>query len=251
MLTDPMSKQMAHGDQVRRLFDAKAPTWSAKYADDGRLAARLDHLVRAARSHVPVASRVLDLGCGTGELARAMASIGMVVTACDISSQMLRFAAETDQDSSINWVQLDPGWRTLPFGEAYFDAVVAASVLEYVDDPCAVLGECARVIRPGGEILCTVPNTRHPMRWLERAAWAVTPPPLVEAMAALQPRISAYMVYLQLSKQRHSVAWWHMAGAQAGLYPVPGWIDAIEDLPLRLLVFRRSEESGESQCLQS
>jgi ubiquinone/menaquinone biosynthesis C-methylase UbiE len=243
-----MVKQTAHADQVRRLFDAKAPTWSAKYTEAGRLAGRLTHLSQAVQSHVPPASRVLDLGCGTGELARAMASIGMPVTACDISPRMLSGAAENDRDSSVDWVQLDPSWRRLPFGASSFDAVVASSVLEYVDDPCAIISECARVIQPGGVVLCTVPNTRHPIRWLERAARTAMLPSFAGAMVSRQSSMSAYITYLRLSRQRRSAAWWCTAGAQAGLYLLPSGISANEHLPLRLLTFKRSAGTEEDQC---
>ena len=79
---------------------------------------------------------------------------------------------------------LQPGWQTLPFASASFDAVVAASVLEYVGSPAAVLGECARVLRPGGVMLCTVPDLTHPVRWLEWAAAAIALLPAVQAAAA-------------------------------------------------------------------
>ncbi len=118
---------------------------------------------------------MLDLGCGTGELARHLAASGLRVTGCDISANMLNQAAAADAAGAAGWVPLQPGWQALPFAPASFDAVVAASVLEYVGSPAAVLGECARVLRPGGVMLCTVPDLAHPVRWLEWAAAAISP----------------------------------------------------------------------------
>jgi predicted TPR repeat methyltransferase len=55
--------------QVRKLFDAKAATWSAKYAPGERLTGRLAELARAVEEQTRTGTRVLDLGCGTGEAA--------------------------------------------------------------------------------------------------------------------------------------------------------------------------------------
>ena len=82
-----------HTQQVQLLFDAKARSWAAKYAPDGRLAGRLTRLADAIGYHVATGGRVLDLGCGTGELARHLAGAGLRVTGCDISANMLGQAA--------------------------------------------------------------------------------------------------------------------------------------------------------------
>jgi SAM-dependent methyltransferase len=236
----------ARADQVQRLFDAKAATWSAKYAPDGRLSGRLTELTTALRGHLPPGGRLLDLGCGTGELARAAAAAGMRVTACDIAAQMLRCAAASDPAGAVEWQALDPGWRTLPFGTAVFDAVVAASMLEYVGDPAAVLSECARVLRPSGIVLCTVPDPRNPVRWLERAVGVAARAPLAHVAARRWPRLDDYLTYLRISQQRHPAAWWQGVAALAGLHPVPVGTGANDQAPLRLLMFRRPARTGET-----
>ena len=91
------------------------------------------------------------------------------MTGCDISRQML-LRATRDRGGCAGWVQLEPEWRRLPFASAAFDVVVTASVLEYVAEPAAALRECARVLRPGGVVLYTVPDLRHPIRWAEWCA---------------------------------------------------------------------------------
>jgi ubiquinone/menaquinone biosynthesis C-methylase UbiE len=231
--------------QVRQLFDAKAVGWSSKYSPDGRLAGRLTHLRDAVVSHVPVGARVLDLGCGTGELAMAAAAAGLRVTACDISPEMMRRAAASDHSGTVDWVKLAPGWRSLPFKPSAFDAIVAASVLEYVDEPCLTLRDCSRVLRPGGVMLFTIPDVTHPIRWLEWALGTGTRVPPVRVIGRRSSKLDGYLTYLSISRQRHSVRWWSYAAARTGLFTSTQPADTAGWSPLRLLVFQRIDLTRE------
>jgi SAM-dependent methyltransferase len=226
--------------QVQQLFDAKAEAWSSKYAPNGRLAARLTRLASAVTCHVSPGDSVLDLGCGTGELARVLCAAGMRATGCDISSEMLHRSAAADPSGTVDWVQLHPGWQILPFEQETFDAVVVSSVLEYVDDPTAVLRECFHVLRPGGVVLCTIPDPRHPIRRLEWLIGLAGRIPVVRAAARCWPRLDGYLAYLRISRQRHSSPWWSAAGARAGLTPQPP--DATRRAPLLLVTFHRPRD---------
>lgn len=232
----------AHAERVRGLFDDKAASWPGKYAPDGRLAGRLSQLTAAVGDHVASGGRLLDLGCGTGELARDLAASGFRVTGCDIAPQMLRRATAADPDARVGWLRLGSQWSTLPFGPASVDAVVAASVLEYVPDPGAVLRECARVLRPGGVLLCTVPNPAHPVRWLEWLAGQTARMPVARAGFCALPRLGRYLTYLQISRQRRPASWWCAAAGNAGLVRLA---HTARRSPLCLLVFQRPENTRE------
>jgi 2-polyprenyl-3-methyl-5-hydroxy-6-metoxy-1,4-benzoquinol methylase len=233
-------------DPVRSLFDAKAATWPAKYAPDGRLAGRLAQFASALVAHVPPGGRVLDIGCGTGNLAQAAQAANLRVTACDISAEMLGRAAAADSGGAVEWVHLDSSWLRLPFGSATFDAVVAASVLEYVGQPGTVLNECARVLRPGGIVLCTVPDLSHPVRWLEWVAGAAGRLPMVRAVSHRWPRLDGYLAYLRISRQRRPAGWWCAAAARAGLLTIPSVTGPAEHSSLRLFTFQRPGGIGAS-----
>lgn len=241
------SRAAGRADQVRRLFDAKAPGWQAKYAPRGALIGRLDAMAAGVRLHASSGSAILDVGCGTGELARELAGRGYRATGADISPEMLSRARTAGGRRDLTWVQLDPCWRELPFGSGTFDAVVASSVLEYVDEPGVVLGECARVLAPAGVLLVTVPDVRHPIRWLEWAASRVAQVPLARRVLAAVPRLDGYLVYLRISRQRHRLAWWQAAARQAGLRATPAASPGQGRGPgtLRLLAFRRG--AGQDQ----
>jgi SAM-dependent methyltransferase len=141
-------------------------------------------------------------------------------------------------------VRLAPDWRTLPFGTAMFDAIVAASVLEYVRSPTEVLRECARVLRPGGVMLCTVPDPTHPVRWLEWVAGLVARTPAAHAVGRHWLRLGRYLRYLEISRQRRTAGWWSAAAAQAGLFTVPQPPGAVERSSLRLFTFERPTGPG-------
>lgn len=229
-----------HADRARRLFDVKAARWPAKYAPEGPLAGRLAQLAGAVRDRIGHGGELLDLGCGSGELARHLAGVGYQVTGCDIAPEMLRQAETADRtQGGVRWILLNSRWRTLPLPSGCLDGVVAASVLEYVPEPRAVLHECARVLRPGGTLLCTVPDLVHPVRWLEWPLSLVARTPLALPAQHAWPRLGSYLAYLRISRQRRRIRWWLVAAQHAGLTPelLPG--RQAPRAPLRLLAFAR------------
>jgi ubiquinone/menaquinone biosynthesis C-methylase UbiE len=98
--------------------------------------------------------RVLDLGCGTGQLAHRLRSTDarVRVVGCDFSAGMLRAAAARDR--RVAWVRGDA--LRLPFASAAFDAVVSTQAFHWFPDQTAALREIARVLRPGGAFVLTV-----------------------------------------------------------------------------------------------
>jgi ubiquinone/menaquinone biosynthesis C-methylase UbiE len=103
------------------------------------------------------AKTVLDIGCGTGVAARAIArrrGFSGRVLGIDLSPALARKAAQLAADEGLdNRVEFRPGdSRKLDLVDGAFDAVVAHTLLSHVDDPLAVVREAARLVRPGGMI---------------------------------------------------------------------------------------------------
>lgn len=226
--------------QVRTLFDTKATTWSAKYEVGGPLTDRLALMATAVQQHTAQAASVLDLGCATGDLAGELRSRGFAVTASDISREMLQEAERAHSSAGISWVQLETNWRVLPFPVSSFDTVLASSVLEYVDDPATVLQECARVLKPGGFLICSIPDMRHPIRWGELLVSRVALAPGVRPASRRYRRLNSYLTYLRVSRQRHSLRWWRTTAAIAGILPIDSYRDRIVPTPLRMLRFQKA-----------
>lgn len=112
--------------------------------------------------------RVLDVGCGTGQLtARVRATLPLAeVVGCDFSAGML--ARARGRDGSVAWVQADAS--RLPFADTRFDAVVSTEAFHWFPDQRHALRELARVTRPGGCVVLTL--VRPPLALVSRVAEA-------------------------------------------------------------------------------
>lgn len=92
--------------------------------------------------------RVLEVGCGAGAMAqRVRDEVGAAVVAIDTSERMIELTRQRDIESYVADVQ------ELPFGDGEFDLVFAGWVLYHVLDRERAIGECARVLRPGGRFV--------------------------------------------------------------------------------------------------
>ncbi len=110
-------------------------------------------------------ARVLDFGCGTGWLARCLATMGADVLATDVSANVLglarRFLARDPLVSELR-VDFQPfdGIR-LPATDASMDRIVSFDAFHHVLDQAATLAEMARVLKPGGIAVFHEPGPEH------------------------------------------------------------------------------------------
>jgi ubiquinone/menaquinone biosynthesis C-methylase UbiE len=107
--------------------------------------------------NIEMAHTVLDIGCGTGLAARAIAQckgFAGKVTGIDISAGLVQVAQRISESEGVGeQIQFVVGDTTrLDIPDEAFDAVVAHTIVSHVDDPLLVVKEAARVVRRGGKI---------------------------------------------------------------------------------------------------
>lgn len=119
--------------------------------------------------HVPQApgATVLDVGCGVGRFCLGAAACGWDVTGIDVSARAVKIAQRF-----AGFPVLHCTLEEMIEQHKVFDAATAFEVLEHLSDPVGFLRNLQRVLRPGGHVLCTVPNWEHEeLRTTTRRDW--------------------------------------------------------------------------------
>lgn len=151
--------------QVNTYFESESSFWKNIYFSSDvyarihqdRHAAALEWI--DSRSLAP-GSRALEIGCGAGFMAIALAQRGLRVRAIDSTEVMIEQARRNAVESgATDLLSLDVGnVYSLAFDDASFDLVVALGVIPWLGRPEQALQEMARVTKPGGYVIFTADN---------------------------------------------------------------------------------------------
>lgn len=153
----------------RRFFDTHAPYWDSRI-DGNALAVQLARDV-AALSFQP-GYRILDLGCGTGNLALELQRIippGCLIAALDLSREMLRQARRKPVRTGVIGMVQGDAFR-LPFPAVTFQVVLCYSTWPHLEAVGRPEGEVARVLAPGGRLQIWHSAGRERIREIHAAA---------------------------------------------------------------------------------
>jgi SAM-dependent methyltransferase len=156
--------------ELHRRFSTNAYGWHRWVFDHFRL---------------PPDARVLELGCGPGELWRENGDRipeGWEVTLADLSPGMLAEVRQSLRDLPRSFVFAEVDAQAIPFPDASFDGVIANHMLYHVPDREKALAAIRRVLRPGGRLYAATNGQAH-MRelreWIQRwtpdaSVWSIT-----------------------------------------------------------------------------
>jgi len=124
--------------------------------DKGRL--RLKLVSDDLFAHTPVLNcdqsiKILDAGCGMGQVSLSLAKQGHSVTLCDISAELLETAASEFQQQGLDAVFINTAIQQLSEDHyQQYDLIVFHAVLEWLDQPDKIVSELKKFLKPGGYI---------------------------------------------------------------------------------------------------
>jgi SAM-dependent methyltransferase len=153
-----------HYAQVSHAFDQAAQSYDPLYQANPVMAWLRRESLEVLQATFPPASRLLEIGCGTGDEALALGRAGHKVVATDISAEMI----ETAQAKAVPGTG-DVTWRVLPagqladlvgdYGSGSFDGAYASfGGLNCEPDLAQTVSALVDLLRPGAQFVCSVMN---------------------------------------------------------------------------------------------
>jgi ubiquinone/menaquinone biosynthesis C-methylase UbiE len=156
---------LSYATLVRQHFRSTLPYWEQIYADStvyGRIYQERARrtLAWVDRAGVSAGASVLEIGCGPGVIATAMAQNGVMVSAIDSLQEMVDRTTEMAEGAGVgSRVFARVGHVShVPFSDAAFDLVVLIGVTEWLMSLTQPLREIHRVLKPGGRLIISADN---------------------------------------------------------------------------------------------
>ena len=153
---EPDRKRLAalradRASQASELLRGVNSQWAATSTpeDDARIRGAILNMLTDRRI-----GALLDIGTGTGRMLRLLSGRAQEAVGVDLSSDMLAVARSSLEQAGLDHCMVRHGnMYHLPFSASSFDTVTLDEVLGQAEDPARVIGEAARILRPGGNLL--------------------------------------------------------------------------------------------------
>ena len=194
-------------DPSRDLWEQHARWWIDGFTD-GADPEYVEQILPLAAAELAGATRILDIGCGDGQISRMMAAGGAHVVGIDPTWNQISVAHQRAGGPAYLRTTADE----LPFTDASFDVAVACLVFEHIDAVDAAIAEVARVLAPGGRF-CFFLN--HPLIQTPGSGWIddhmIDPPEqywrigpyLIETESIEQVELGVYIRFIHRPLSRY------------------------------------------------
>jgi SAM-dependent methyltransferase len=181
--------------------------------------------------------RVLDAGCGFGYLARLLAGRGASVVGVENAARLIELARDAERLKPVGIEYHHASLANMPFlADGSFDLAVANFVIQDVRDHERALAEIARVLRPGGRLICVMPQGTPLRRWYRSAPD--------------DPRREHRPFYVDDAYFRRDAAYWEWAGMKLLGFrrPLTDYVRAARNAGLALNDLVEPELSSEGRA---
>jgi SAM-dependent methyltransferase len=194
-------------DASRELWEQHAGWWIEGFTD-GADPEYVEQILPLAEEELAGSTMVLDVGCGEGQISRALAARGAHVVGIDPTRNQISVAA--GRRGGPHYARADAA--RLPFPDGSFDGAIACLVFEHIDDVDDAIAELARVLRPEGRFAFFL---NHPLLQTPGSGWIddqVLDPPeqywrigpyLTEAESVEQVELGVYIRFLHRPLSRY------------------------------------------------
>lgn len=166
------AEEVATKQRVEELFTKTVDSWANFYNDPNpptmgsqNLVSRMRFALEMLEARALPGAKVLDVGCGAGQLTGELMQRGYEAWGMDVSEAMVAYAREHYHPERFRAGDIEK----IPFEENTFDAVTCLGVVEYLNRDEPALQEMWRVLKPGGWAIITTPSITCPFYHMDMA----------------------------------------------------------------------------------
>lgn len=136
------------------LFDSAAKNYDAWYQTKmGSFVDRVETECVLKLCDLPKGSKILDLGCGSGNFSIKLAKLGYEVVGIDLSREMLSLASEKAQNEGLSIEFHEMNVYDIEFDDESFDGVISVAAIEFIPKIQKAMDELMRVVKKGHPII--------------------------------------------------------------------------------------------------